>query len=141
MARRKRKDPDDAPIDGDYTKDVVLNKDPDKAYALVSIDDLPVMRGRGYVRTERSDDPNATRPAYDVGDGDGGYQVGGQLMLMEAPKERAEAIQRRSERAFAQQMTGLRDELTATHQHGPGGKYGSLGPQPGKPLPQFNVTN
>ncbi len=122
MARRKRKDPDDAPIDGDYTKDVVLNKDPDKAYALVSIDDLPVMRGRGYLRTERSDDPNATRPAYDVGDGDGGYQVGG-------------------ERAFAQQMTGLRDELTATHQHGPGGKYGSLGPQPGKPLPQFNVTN
>ena len=58
---RKRNDPDDAPIDGDYTRDVVLNKDPDKDYAFVSVEDLPVMRGRGYVRTERSEDGDGAR--------------------------------------------------------------------------------
>jgi len=93
---RVRHDADDAPVDGDYTKDVVLGKDPAKTYALVHADDMPVMKGRGYVRTERA--PGAPRPAYDLGDDkDPGYTVDN-LTLMEIARERAEAIQARAER-------------------------------------------
>lgn len=135
---RKRKDPADAPVDGDYRRDTVLNKDPGKRYALASVDDIPVMRGRGFVRTERTEDGSGAIPAYDSGQGDGGYQVGGQLTLMEAPEERAVAVQKRGEREFAQSMQGLRAGLAETKHYGPGGRYGSLGPQPGQ-APQYRV--
>lgn len=139
MAGRRRKDPVDAPTDGDYTRDVVLAKDPAKRYAFVSVDDLPVMRGRGFVKTERTED--GARPAWDVGEGtETGYQIGGQLMLMEAPEERAVAVQKRGEREFAQTMGGLRRGLSETTFHGPDGRYGSIGPQPGQ-APQFRVEN
>lgn len=135
MARgRKRKDPVESPVDGDYRQDVVLDKDPAKRYCFVSTEDLPIMRGRGFVKTERSE--GGARPAWDVGEGvETGYQIGGQLMLMEAPEERAIAVQKRGEREFAQSMQGLRAGLNETTET----RYGSVGPQPGKFRNQFRV--
>lgn len=130
MARRKRIDPSDAPIDGDFTRDVILNRDPDKTYAFVSVDDLPVMRGRGFVRTERTEDGTGARPAWDVGEGDGGYMIGGQLYQMEAPTARATAAQKRSERAFADQMAGQMESLQTRKSS----RYGSVGPDPANPM-------
>lgn len=120
MPRRKRKDPDDAPIDGDYTMDVVLNKDPNKAYALVHQDDMPKMVGRGYRRTLRADD--SARPAYDATT-EGDFIVGGQLVLMENDKDRADAIQRRSEREFSARMKGEHDKVRAHVRANPGSKF------------------
>lgn len=127
---RRRKDPSDAPISGDYTRDVILDRDPSKTYALVSVDDLPVMRGRGFVRTERTADGTGARPAWDVGEGDGGYLVGGQLLQMECDKGRAEAVQKRSEAQFANQMQGLHESLRSRKSS----KYGSVGPDPANPM-------
>ncbi len=127
---RKRKDPVDAPINGDYTMDVILDRDPDKDYALVSVEDLPVMKGRGFVRTERTSDGTGARPAFDAGSGDGGYLVGGQLMQMEAPKGTAARIQARSENQFAQQTAALHEGLNTRK----GNRYGSVGPDPSHPM-------
>jgi len=136
MARRKRKDADDSPIDADYARDVVLNKDPDKRYAFVSVEDLPTMRGRGFVKTERREDGTGPRPAWDVGEAtESGFMVGGQLMLMETPEERAVAIQKHAERQFAQQMRGLRDGLAETKAN----RWGSVGPSPGTMRTEFRV--
>lgn len=126
MARRKRKDPDEAPIDGDYRQDHVLNKDPSKAYALVHQDDMPKMAGRGYRRTvrpaEASERETSARPAYDFNT-EGDYVVGGQLVLMEAPKERAEAIQRSSERNFAAQFGVEQEKIDNFVAANPGSKF------------------
>lgn len=90
-----RFDPDEAPIDGDFQMDQVLNKDPSKTYALVHADDMPRMKGRGYVPTVREE--GGARPLFDGG-GDGNYIVNGQLTLMEIPKERGDRIQREAEK-------------------------------------------
>lgn len=91
-----RFDPDDAPIDGDFQKDHVSGKDPSKTYALVHPDDMPRMRGRGYIPTVRAE--GAPHPVFDAGsEGDPGYMVDN-LMLMEIPRSRAERIQREAER-------------------------------------------
>jgi hypothetical protein len=105
--RRRRHDPVDVPILGDYTKDQVLNKDPSRAYALVSTDDMAVMVGRGFTRTKRVEDGSGARPAFDLG-GDGDYTVNGQLVLMDAPIELAEAHQRASEKRFNDRAKSLR---------------------------------
>lgn len=93
-----RFDPDDAPIDGDYQMDQVINKDPAKTYALVCAEDMPRMKGRGYVQTERTE--GGARPLFEGG-GEGAYSVNGQLTLMEIPKARAERIQREAEKRGA----------------------------------------
>jgi hypothetical protein len=94
-----RNDPDDAPIDGDFQKDQVIGKDPSKTYALVHADDLPRMRGRGYVQTPRT--PDGPRPVYDAGsESDPNYMVDN-LVLMEIPRARAERIQQEAERRGA----------------------------------------
>lgn len=90
-----RFDPDDAPIDGDYQMDQVINKDPSKTYALVCAEDMPRMKGRGYVPTERTE--GGARPVFGEIGGDGHHVVNGQLTLMEIPKARAERIQREAE--------------------------------------------
>ncbi len=118
MARRKRKDPIDVPADGDMSLDVVLNKDPNKAYALVSTDDLRRYTMRGYVPTP-VDDPAS--PAF--GDLTGEKMVGGQLRLMETSRERAEAIQRQPVNLFAQRTKGLHDQLREHARVNPGSKF------------------
>lgn len=110
MPRRKRIDPVDAPIDGDYTKDVVFGKDKSKHYAWIHPDDLPAARARGMVKTERlADGPRGAADVYDEGD----IRVG-DLVLMEQPKERYEARQKAEQREFARRMGG---EEKAIHDH------------------------
>jgi hypothetical protein len=88
---RKRKDPDAAPIDGDYSLDQVINKRPDMAYAGVHRDDLPRFQALGYVAETRGED--AAKPAWDQGGvNDPGYMIR-DLVLMKVPtsiKERRE---------------------------------------------------
>ena len=96
---KKRHDPEPAPINGDYSKDVVLNTDAGKRYAWLTpkgIDaDVPNFKHRGYKKTERTAD--GPRPAWDQGEAtDLGFEVGG-LELYEASEEtiaRYEAHQR-----------------------------------------------
>jgi len=87
MAKRtkRRHDTDDAPIDGDYTVDVILNKDPAKHYMLANDEDAERFRGFGAVFTERRED--GPRPAFDLGADEGSrIRVRG-LWLMEMPTE------------------------------------------------------
>jgi hypothetical protein len=136
MARRKRKDPDASVFDGaDVTRDVVIGKEPGKAYAFVLPgDDMAKYISAGAVRTERRE--GGARPAIDDGSStDSGYAVNGQLILMELPEERAEAMQRGSERKFAKQYQGNRESLMATRAN----SLGSLGPDPSVPM-SFRAT-
>lgn len=122
MPRRRRKDPDDAPIDGDPQFDTVYNKDKSKAYALVSVDDMPRLVNRGYTRTMASAD--GPRPAYGIPSDDGSQiVVNGQLVLMEAPKEVAEAVQRKGEQEFARRTRGLRESIQEHVRNNPGSEY------------------
>ena len=100
-----RFDPDDAPIDGDFQMDQVIDKDPAKTYALVHADDMPRMKGRGYVPTVRAE--GSARPLFDGG-GEGVYIVNGQLTLMEIPKTRSERIQREAENRGTTRWTSER---------------------------------
>ncbi len=116
--RRKRKDPVDIQVDSDPSLDIVLNKDPNKAYALVSTDDLRRMTLRGYEPVS-VDDP--AHPAY--GDLTGEKMVGGQLRLMSTSRERAEAIAKQPVNEFARRTNGLHDALRAHAQANPGSKF------------------
>jgi len=106
-----RFDPDDAPIDGDFQKDQVLGKDPSKTYALVHPDDMPRMKGRGYVATVRTE--GSPRPVYDAGsENDPTYMVDN-LTLMEIPKERADRIQREAERRGSSRWKSEQEKFNA----------------------------
>jgi len=91
--RPKRKDPADAPIDGDYTLDQVIGKEKGYEYAYVHEEDLAKLSSRGYVDVERGVDP--AKPAFDLGAqaGERTYNVGmNRLRLMKISKERYDAI-------------------------------------------------
>jgi len=123
MPRRKRIDPVDAPIDGDYEKHVVLNKDKGKHYAWIHPDDLGTARARGMVKTERrADGPKSPAEIYDDGD----IRVG-DLVLMEQPKELYEKRQRAEQARFAQRMGGeqqaIQDHIRRTGGAGETNKF------------------
>lgn len=120
MARRKRKDSEaTAGIDGDPQFDTVYGKDPAKAYALVSVEDMPRLVNRGFTRTLAS--PDGPKAAYGLPSDDGSeIKVNGQLVLMEAPKERAEAAQRKGELEFARRTAGLREQIQDHIRNNPG---------------------
>ena len=117
MARRKRNDPDAAPIDGDYTLDQVLNKDPAFTYALVDPDDMAKYQSMGYVAEDRSS--IAAHPAWDQGTADtAGYKVRN-LTLMKIPKaSRARIDAVGLDRAKAR-MSGIKREFESV-----GGEFG-----------------
>lgn len=120
---RKRIDPVDAPIDGDYTKDVVVGKDPSKHYAWIHPEDLGTARGRGMVKTERqADGPKGFADIYTEGD----IRVG-DLVLMEMPKERHDAIEAQAIRSHATRQAGndaaIRAHIAANGGAGPTNKY------------------
>lgn len=102
MPRGKRKDPAEAPIDGDYTDDVVLNKQKGFTYKLLSSEDIPRFKQQGFTREDRG--PDAAHPVYDAGaeTGTADYQVKG-LTLYKAP----DAIAHRADR-FAQHRADIR---------------------------------
>lgn len=103
---RKRRDPDAAPIDGDYADDQVLNKEKGFTYRWLSVDDVPRFKQMGYVREERGAD--GARPAFDRGnDGDAGYSVGS-LTLYKAPDAVAEKHEQRALKAATDRMSTIR---------------------------------
>ena len=89
-AKAKRHDPEPAPINGDYEKDVVLNKEKGKRYAWLTTSgvdsDASRFRHRGYVKTEQRE--GGPTPAWDNdSDVGSGFTVGG-LTLFEVDEER-----------------------------------------------------
>lgn len=106
---RRRKDPGDAPIDADYSLDVVLNKEKGYRLAYVSPEDMPKMRARGYRRVERDTDPE--RPAYDIDVNEQEFRVGAnRLLLMKIPEERAKQIEAGPLRLAASRVAGIKLE-------------------------------
>lgn len=106
---RKRKDPADAPVDGDYSLDQVDNKSKEFAYALVHNDDLPKFKGMGYVAEERG--PDAAKPKWDIGtDGDAGYMAR-DLKLMKIPTALKERIEAQPLAVAARRMEALKRDF------------------------------
>lgn len=94
---KKRHDPEAAPVNGDYQNDVIFDREPGKRYALLSGDDIPKFRHRGYVKSERKE--GGPRPAWDMGsETDSGFTVAG-LTQYEIDEER---IKRFDEQALKQ---------------------------------------
>jgi hypothetical protein len=60
---KKRHDPADAPVDGNYTDDHVFNKDPAFVYFWASEEDIPKILDRGGAVCKR--DEETARPFYD----------------------------------------------------------------------------
>lgn len=124
MARRRRKDPDEAPIDGDPTFDTLINRDPSKAYRMVSVDDMPRMVNRGFTRTIAQE--GGVKVPYGIQSADGSeIVVNGQLVVMEAPKEVADAVQRKGEQEFARRTKGLHDSIRDHVRNNPGSEFRS----------------
>jgi hypothetical protein len=115
---RRRKDQAETgyPIDGDWNKDVVFNKDESKSYAWVDPLDLGTMRNRGAVQTERT--PDGPRSPHDYGT-EGAITQGG-LTLMEMPIERKEAIEARDRREFTRRFGEERAEMERIAAKAPG---------------------
>lgn len=113
---KKRHDPVAAPVDGNYEKDVVLNKEPGKRYAWLTtkgIDsDASRFRHRGYVKTEPRE--GGPKPAWDNDEGiDGSFTVGG-LTLFEANEDRAVAMDDRDRARSERRMQGIHETAVAT---------------------------
>lgn len=119
---RKRKDPGEAPIDGDYTPDIVLNKQSGYTYKWLSADDIPRFKQRGYTVEKRADD--SARPAFDSGaeTNEPDFKFG-QLTLYKAPTAVAERMDKQAQLIADQRMTQIRSiasasggEFTSQHQ-------------------------
>lgn len=110
---RKRKDPDESPIDGDYTHDVVLKKQKGWSYKLLSAEDIPYFRAYGFVREDRG--PDAAHPAFDIGaqTDQADYTVKG-LTLYKAPDAVAQRLERAALAKADRQMSTIRDETRAS---------------------------
>ena len=105
---RKRKDPAEAPIDGDYHFDHVENKQPGWTYKLLHRDDIPALRMKGYVREDRG--PDAAHPTFDMGsDSDADYTVGN-LTLWKAPDEVAARVDGVAQRRADIRMATIRSD-------------------------------
>jgi hypothetical protein len=83
---------------------------------------MPRLVNRGFTRTISS--PDGPRAAYGLPSDDGSQiLVNGQLVLMEAPKERAAAAQKKGEDEFARRAAGLRKEIQDHVAANPGSQY------------------
>lgn len=116
---RRRKDPVMAPIDGDRSRDRVLNKAPGFTYKWLSADDIPEFKSMGYVREERSTD--AARPVFDVGaeTNEAGYRTGS-LTLFKAPDAIAQHWERTALEEAEMRMATIRSDAKRQ-----GGKFTS----------------
>jgi hypothetical protein len=109
-SKTKRHDPPAAPINGDYEKDVVLNKDPGKRYAWLTTSgvdsDASRFRHRGYVKTENT--ANGPRPAWDNdADVGSGFTVGG-LTLFEVDEDHAAKLDERTRAPSERRMQAIK---------------------------------
>lgn len=115
---RRRKDPDEAPIDGDKRLDRLVNKQKGMSYKLLSADDIPYFKSMGFVREERG--PDAARPVFDAGsDDDPGYHVGS-LTLYKAPDELARRVDGWAQKENDDRMSATRRDVKSA-----GGRYTS----------------
>lgn len=115
-SKTKRHDPVDAPINGDYEKDVVLNKEPGKRYAWLTtsgIDsDASRFRHRGYVKTEARE--GGPRPAWDNdADVGSGFTVGG-LTLFEVGEDHAAKLDAHNRAPSERRMKAIQAAAEAT---------------------------
>lgn len=110
--RKKRHDPVDAPVDGNYGCDVVLNKEKGYQYALVSEDDMPTMLGRGATVCKR--DSEQAKPFFDVrkDSGEADFRVKG-LTLMKISDELYNRAQAPALAIAKQRMSALKRNATA----------------------------
>ena len=113
---KKRHDPEPAPVTGDYSKDVVFNREAGKRYAWLTptgIDaDVPNFKHRGYRKTERT--PDGPRPAWDMGsETDVGFSVGG-LELYEADEETIARFENHQRAPSERRMQGIHAAAQAT---------------------------
>ena len=116
-APRRRHDPDDAPVDGDYRNDRVLNKRPGYRYYLLDEDDAVIKYAQGATKVERSKD--GPRPMFARGsDADSGYTVRG-LTLFEMPEKLAQRMDARATSEAQQRMAIVRQEARTSV----GGEY------------------
>jgi hypothetical protein len=83
---KKRHDPADAPVDGNYTDDHVFNKDPNFCYFWASEEDIDRILNRGGTICKR--DEEQARPFYDRRKDAGEANiVVKNLTLMKVPRE------------------------------------------------------
>lgn len=110
---RRRKDPGEAPVDGDFAQDVVLNKQKGFTYKWLSAEDIPRFKANGYTREERG--PDSARPAWDnhSEDGSADFKVGS-LTLYKAPDAIAQRLDNIAQRKADQQMSTIRAEARAS---------------------------
>lgn len=110
---RRRKDPGEAPIDGDTAMDVVLNKQKGFTYKWLSADDIPRFKANGYTREERG--PDSARPAFDyhADDNSADYRVGS-LTLYKAPDSLAQRLDGIAQRKADQNMSTIRAQAKAS---------------------------
>lgn len=109
---KKRHDPEPAPVNGDYSQDVILNKEAGKRYAWLSNDDVPRFRHRGYTKTERR--PDGPVPAWDMGsETDAGFTVGG-LTAYEVSEETVQRFEARDRAPSEHRMQAIHAAAKAT---------------------------
>jgi hypothetical protein len=105
---RKRKDFGEAPIDGDYSRDQVINKRPGCRYVWALDEDIPEMRARGFKRVERAEDGPAPRFDEFAESGAAGDVPGqNRLVLMEADESRVAAREQHERKTFNAQLGQL----------------------------------
>ena len=110
---KRRKDPQPAPIDGDYQPLDVVNKKPGFFYCAMSTYDRQ-RRGHQF-EVERWSEDCAHSPWETLTDENRGKEVkiNGQLTLMRCPQERIDARRKRERDAHRAQATGLTDAAKA----------------------------
>lgn len=115
---KRRHDPPPAPIDGDYSLDQVVNKQPGFDYGLISVRQRGRYQARGWIPERWS--TGCARGKWDYGqhkDGDE-VTVDGALTLMKIPSDRRAAMEI-AERSW---HTGAKDNLRRVAETS-GGKF------------------
>lgn len=110
---RKRIDPAEAPIDGDFAQDVVLNKKKGYSYKWLSVEDIPRFKANGFTVEERG--PDSARPAFDhfADAGLPDFKVGS-LTLYKAPDAIAARLDGIAQRKADQNISTIRAAAKAS---------------------------
>jgi hypothetical protein len=109
---KKRHDPADAPVNGNYSDDHVFNKEPGFVYFWASDEDIDKILNRGGVVCKR--DSEQARPFFDrrkdVGEADIRVK---NLTLMKIPEDLNLRAQQQAQAVAAQRISALRKQATA----------------------------
>lgn len=110
---KKRKDPADGPVDGDFRQDMILDKEPGKRYALLDEkEDAAKFTFRGYRRVEPRE--GSPRPVWqDPLAGNSHYSVKG-LVLYEANDEHVARYDKQALQQSDERMANIKRAAEAT---------------------------